>query len=105
MAKYYGIVGYAIDEETSPGVWQNKIIEKPIFGEYIRNSKITENPGQVNDNIKVNIQISFIADPYAMDNFHQIKYATYLGSKWKVSNVDPSNYPRLWLTLGDLYNG
>lgn len=103
MAKYYGIVGYSYEEETRPGVWTNCIEQKTIYGDVIKNVKRTENQGQVNDNITVNIQISFIADPYAMDNFHKIKYATYMGSKWKVTSVDVS-FPRLILNLGDIYH-
>ncbi len=104
MAKYYGVIGYSIDEvETKPSIWENLIEERTVYGDVIKNFKKTENPGQANDNINVNIQISFIADVFAMEHFHNIKYATYMGKKWSVTSVEP-NYPRLIIDLGGLYN-
>lgn len=104
MARYYGIIGYCFDdEEVRPGVWDKFIEEKVVYGDFIRNIKRTENSGQVNDNVTINNQISFIADPYAMDNFHRIKYATYMGSKWSVVSVETA-FPRLILNLGGVYN-
>ena len=26
MAKFYGVIGYAVTEETKPGVWTEKIL-------------------------------------------------------------------------------
>lgn len=103
MAKYYGLIGYGFNVETAPGVWENHIEEKVVYGDITRNVKRTENSGQVNDNISINNQISFIADPYAMNNFHTIKYATYMGCKWSVVSVEPA-FPRLLLNLGGVYN-
>lgn len=37
MAKYYGIVGYVITEETSPGVWGEVTNERPYYGDIVRN--------------------------------------------------------------------
>ena len=74
MAKYYGLIGYSFGEkEIRPGVWDEFIEERVAYGDILRNIKRSENSGQVNDNININNQISFIADPYAMDNFHRIK--------------------------------
>lgn len=103
MGKYHGFIGYGVTEETKPGVWTNVITEREVFGDVMNNNKKSENPGQVNDNIVVNLQISFLADPYALHNFHLIKYATYLGAKWKVVSAIEQR-PRLVLTLGGLYN-
>ena len=84
MNKYYGAVGYAITEETSPGVWE---------------------PGndKVNNDIELGNNFSIIADPYAYENFHSIVYITYMGVKWKVSGVEVL-YPRLLLSVGGRYN-
>lgn len=103
MGKYHGAIGYGVTEETRPGVWTNNITEKTVFGEVIKNAKRTDGSGKVNDDLMVNIQISFLMDPYARQNFHSIKYATYMGSRWKVTIVE-NNYPRLTLTLGAVYN-
>jgi hypothetical protein len=103
MGKYYGAIGYAESSETKPGVWTSSITEKKVFGDVIINTKKSENPGQVNDNVVIHTQISFLADPYALLNFHLIKYATYLGNKWRVT-IASVQYPRLVLTLGGVYN-
>lgn len=31
MAKFYGVIGYAVTEETKPGVWAEKIIERMYY--------------------------------------------------------------------------
>jgi len=103
MGKFYGPIGYGVTEETRPGVWTNNITEREVYGEVIKNTKRTENSEKVNKDISVSVQISFLADPYALQNFHLIKYAKYLGVKWEVTLVDES-YPRLILTLGGLYH-
>jgi len=104
MGKYYGFIGYSETTETRPGVWTNVITEREVFGDIIFNNKKVENATQVNENITLNMQISFIADPYSLENFHLIKYAKYSGAKWKVLTVSDHQRPRLVLTLGGVYN-
>ena len=104
MAKWFGKVGYATTQETRPGIWTQEIVEKDYYGDTIRNTRRLENEAKVNDDISVGVDISIVADPFAYNNFHTIKYVDYMGNKWKVSAVDPQ-YPRLNLTLGGLYNG
>lgn len=104
MAKYYGKIGYGETVETTPGVWENTITERTVYGETIKNSRRLDSGQDLNDDISVSIRVSFIADPYALQNFHLIKYATYMNQKWKVSLVEV-NHPRLELTLGGIFNG
>lgn len=103
MAKFYGNVGYAITEETKPGVWMPRIVDKPYYGDLIRNSRRLENTSKVNDDVSLKNQISIVADPFAYENFHNIRYVEYLGAKWKVSNIEVQ-YPRLVLTVGGVWN-
>lgn len=104
MAKYYGKVGYAETYEFTPGVWKERITERTYFGDLIRNTRRLESSENVNDDINISNNISIIADPYANENFHSIRYVTFMGSKWKVSSVEVQ-FPRLILTIGGLYNG
>ena len=104
MAKYFGKVGYAEQVETTPGVWEEKITERQYSGDVVRNIRKLEPSGEVNDNINVSMEISIVADPYAIQNFHAMRYIEYMGSLWKLSNVEV-NYPRLILQIGGLYNG
>ena len=38
MAKFFGNIGYAKTIETEPGVWEETIIEKPYYGDLVKNS-------------------------------------------------------------------
>lgn len=103
MSKYCGKIGYATTIETTPGIWTEQIIERTYYGDIIRNNRKLQSSGNVNDNITISNEISIVADPFANENFHAIRYAEFMGSKWKVSNVDVQ-YPRLILSLGEVYN-
>lgn len=105
MAKFYGIIGFAITKETRPGVWEEVIEERPYYGDLNRCiSNYDSNASSTNDNLRFNNSLSIIADPFANENFSHIKYASFMGAKWKVSSVEVQ-YPRLVLTFGGVYNG
>lgn len=104
MAKFYGKIGYANTVETKPGVYEEQIVERSYYGDLIRNTRRLQSADQVNDDINISNEISIVADPYATNNFHTMRYAVFMGTKWKISNVEVS-YPRLILTLGGVYNG
>lgn len=104
MAKYYGYIGYGVATETSPGVWSDEPIEKEVYGDIFKNAAAQKSGEHLNDNLTLDMKISFIADPYAEQNYSDIVYATRFGKKWKVESVE-IQYPRLVLTLGGVYNG
>ena len=104
MAKYYGSVGYEDTVESTPGIFKEEIIPRDYYGDILQNNRKLENSGEINDSINVSNQISIVADPYAMQNFWRIRYATFMDQKWKVKEVSVE-FPRLILTLGGLYNG
>lgn len=103
MAKFYGAIGYGISEETTPGVWKDRIVERNYYGDLVRNTRRMQNSEYLNDNINISNEISIIADPYANENFHLMRYVTFMGTKWKITSVDVQ-YPRLILSIGDVYN-
>lgn len=104
MAKYYGKIGFGLaDEETAPGVWNPVPVEKSYSGDVLQNFMRHEVGESVNDNITISNQISIVGDPYAYQNFHSMKYIWYMGTRWKIMNVDVK-YPRLILTIGGVYN-
>lgn len=104
MPKFYGSIGYAISKETAPGVWVEDIVEHQYSGDVYRNTRKLQSGNQVNDSIDISNEISILSDPFANENFHSMRYVTYMGAKWKVSSVEV-RYPRLILTVGGLYNG
>lgn len=104
MAKFYGVIGFAETVETSPSVWEERFTKRHYYGDILRNSRRLESSGGTNDNINVANQVSIIADPYANQNFHQMRYVKFMGTTWKITNVEVQ-YPRLLLTIGGEYNG
>ena len=103
MAKYYGAIGYAETLETDPDIWEEVITERFYYGDIVNNSRSLQSSDNVNDNVNISMGLSIVSDPYAIQNFHAIRYAEYLGTKWKVTSVDVS-FPRLTLNLGGVYN-
>lgn len=107
MAKYYGKIGYVEESvETTPGVWGDRITERPYTGDITRNtSGWSSSTDSTNDNLTINNQLSIIADQFAYQNSHLMKYAEFMGVKWKITNIEFTQRPRIILTLGGEYNG
>lgn len=107
MAKYCGMIGFQETVETEPGIWEPSIAEHRHYGDviknYVRNAYEAEYT-TTNKTPQCNNMLSILADPYAFENFHNIIYAVYMGTKWTVSNVEVQ-YPRLLLSLGGVYSG
>lgn len=104
MAKFCGKIGYIETLETEPGIWEEQVTERQYYGDLIRNTRRLQTSGNVNDNIVVSNEISIVADPYANQNFHAMRYVEFMGTKWKIESVDVQ-YPRLILSIGGVYNG
>lgn len=104
MAKFYGVIGYAIQVETVPGVWEDQIIERNYRGNVLQNMNRWQSSEQVNDNFTIDNKLSIISDPFAYENFQHIKYIRWMGANWKVTKVEILR-PRLILTTGGVYNG
>jgi hypothetical protein len=104
MAKFYGVIGYAETSEKASGVWSEDITERNYSGDVIRISRNWQAGENLNDNLTVNNEISILADPFAYENFHNIRYATWMGVRWKITKIDIQR-PRLILSIGGVYNG
>lgn len=104
MAKFHGMIGFGMSEETVPGVWVEIMREREYAGEVLRAARRSEKGESVNDNISVTNQLSIVADPFANVCFFAIRYVKWAGAAWKVTNVE-AQAPRLILTLGGVYHG
>lgn len=103
MAKFYGEIGYAKMVETSPGAYREQITTREYSGDVLRNTsgwRIGEN---LNDNLTIDNRLSIVADPFAYENFHAMRYVKWLGTLWKITSVEVQR-PRLILTIGGVYN-
>ena len=103
--KWFGKVGYETTAEVRPGIWEPTITEQEYYGDVIRNtSRLSQSSDSTNNDINVNNQISIVADPFAYQNFHAMRYVEFMGALWNISNVDVQP-PRLILTMGGVHNG
>lgn len=104
MARYSGVVGYGVSEETAPGVWEDVIVEFTYFGDVLRNTRKLKDEEKVNPDISVGNSISIVADEYANAHFFAVRYISWAGTLWTVSDVEVQS-PRLIFRLGEVYNG
>lgn len=103
--RFYGKVGFMQTFETAPGVYEEQITERSYYGDVLRNSRrYSGSSEKVNDDLDINNEISIVADAYAYQNFHALRYVEWMGAKWKVSSVTVER-PRLILSVGGVYNG
>lgn len=103
MAKFFGMIGYAETAETKPDVWEEQFVERPYYGDLTRNTRRLQSTEHLNDDLAVANELSIVADPFANQNFHRMRYVEFMGAKWKITNVEVQ-YPRLILTIGGVYN-
>ena len=103
MARWFGVIGFAETEEVSPGVWKEIVTERNYYGDFTRNSRRLQTSDKVNDDVVISNSINILSDPYAIQHFHAMRYATYMNTKWKITDVEVQ-HPRLVMTLGGVYN-
>lgn len=104
MNKWYGNVGFSKTVEYESGAFEPRIIDRPYYGDIESNRWKRQSSGGVNDDINLSNQISIVSDPYAIHNCSEIIYVEFMGTKWKVTDVDVQ-YPRLVLSIGGVWNG
>ena len=103
MAKFFGKIGFANTEETSPGIWSG-VVEHPYYGDVFSRGMNTTSTEHANKDVTITNRISILADPYAYENFSAMRYVKYMNAAWSINSVDVQ-YPRLILNIGGLYNG
>ena len=104
MARFYGNIGYGTPGQIVNGVWSDNITELPYMGDILSETRNLTPADQVNDNIQLSQRISVVADAFALQNFHQIKYVEWAGVLWTVVSA-AVEHPRLILSLGGVWNG
>jgi hypothetical protein len=102
--RFHGKVGYGETVETSPGVWEDVIVERTAIGDVVRASRAQTEGENVNQTLSLGNSISILADAYASEHVLELRYVTWQGVRWSVTDVAVER-PRLVLTLGEVYNG
>lgn len=101
--RFFGKVGFGHTVREA-GVSKDVITEKPYYGDVVRNTRQLREGDKVNDDISVSNSLSIVADAYAEENIFAMRYVEWMGTLWKVNDVDVQR-PRLLLRLGEVYNG
>lgn len=104
MAKYCGKIGYVEQAVTAYQTTGEIVTEHLAYGEVDKNRDRVVSGSNVNSDVVINNVISIVADQYAWEHYFAIRYAWWMGKRWKVESVEVRR-PRLILTLGGLYNG
>lgn len=108
MARFSGEVGFSSggSREVPPdsGVWVDEIVEKPYFGDVLNKATRSDASDRVVPNLTVSHSISIVADDYAAEHYHNMRYVRWDGGLWTIDSVKVQR-PRLILELGEVYNG
>lgn len=104
MAKYHGMIGFSIQSETKPGVWNDVVTEKHYSGEILKLRRKPSSSDRATSDFMIDNEISIVADPFINDNLASILYVEFMGAKWTITGVEVDP-PRLILSLGGVYNG
>ena len=97
-------MGYGIPTKTAPGVWSDSITERVYTGDFLDIMATNSESDKVNNDIRLQQQISVVADAFALENFTRIRYVSWMGVNWAVASVKVQR-PRLILRLGGVYHG
>lgn len=104
--RWAGTIGFSTyAPSTDPeriGISDRTITERPAYGDIYKNRKIAGSTIGVVEGVQMNMNVSIIADQFINDNYCDAVYLTYLGQKWKITDVTPE-YPRLTFTIGGRY--
>ena len=104
MSKFCGLVGFAVSDEVSVGVFEDKIVTRKYRGDVMRDWRTYNQSSSINGTVRVNKVISIVADPFAHENYLNIRFVEWMGKKLVAESVEPA-YPRLEITVGGEYNG
>lgn len=103
--KFSGKAGFRIDDvETEPGIYEPKVVVKPIKGSVVSNHYQHQNSDKSTiDNVRITNQLSIVANQFLNEHISNLMYVEFQGVKWKVESFD-IRPPRVVVSLGGVYN-
>lgn len=103
--RYCGKIGYVVtvDDDTT-GICASSTVEKVAKGDVLTNHLRVTDGVNINPDITISNRLSIVSEPFLLNNFQNIRYATWRGTKWAVESVEIA-LPRVILSLGGVYNG
>lgn len=104
MSKYVGMIGFGMNRETEPGVWEDEVIERKYRGDILKNNQHFAVGGTTSGELRISNHFSILCDSFAFDHVSDIRYLEWRGNRWMVDSIE-IEYPRLIMTIGGIYNG
>lgn len=106
MNRFYGTVGFVSTEEStsSPGVFEERVVEKRYYGEFLSSGYRRDDNQVINPNIHLSNRVSLLTDPYAFEHASYIAYVKIAGTKWAVSSIEFQG-KRLVCSFKGIYEG
>lgn len=105
MARFYGSIGFAVMEETRPGIYEEVYKERLYKGDVVRRSRRWEATDTLNDDLSINNDISIISDTFAKANFGVMRYVHWMNQYFEIvsATIDVERH-RINLSLGGIFN-
>lgn len=103
MAKLKINIGFANQNETSPGVFEDTYEEKPYICELFRQSISNTSETSVNPNFSLGNRISIVVDDFLKNNISKLRYIVIWNNKWKVSKGEIEE-KRLIISFGEVFS-
>lgn len=102
--RYSGKIGYAVQTEISPGVWEDTITERAKLGTVENRTEALSVQGSVLPEYKTTTAVSVLSDGVLAENYENLRYVSYMGKNWSIASA-VFQYPNLVLYIGEVYNG
>ena len=105
MARFYGAIGFAITEETRPGVFKEVYTERMYKGEVVKSSRRWNAAEYLNDDLDIMNDISIIADNFMNSHFGVMRYVRWMNQAFEITSatIDTERH-RVTLSLGGVFN-
>lgn len=106
--KFSALLGISVgqvEDPEQPGVFKDKIEEIKVIGSLIREAQYPSRGelGGTIRNVSLQNRMDVIMDSRLKDKIFNIRYASFLGSKFYVTTIEVKR-PHIHLTLGGVYN-
>jgi hypothetical protein len=102
VTKFYGKIGFASYGETSPGIWEERIEERPYRGDVVKSIRRWDKSENIHSDFALNNNFSIVSDAFLYSHLPAIRYVEYLGTKFEVTSAELER-PRILLTVGGVY--
>ena len=105
MARFYGDIGFAITEETRPGIFKETYVERKYKGDVLKSSRRWNQSEYLNDDLDIMNDISIIADKFANSHFGVMRYVRFMEQTFEITSatVDTERH-RITLSLGGVFH-